>query len=380
MREVDIEELIDNVDICFNEYAETPENVDMIFYQKSFDGSEYHEIHDVYIVSHDSQDVTKPYIIEYYNKEYMWNDIISFDQEDCILLSIVSKERLSGVLEYLREKDIIDTYFTYGSPDKNPLFIPDRSISQQVIYTISVVWSNDILGDYTDLIEYTLDLHSIDMDNFNNIQSHIIAYCKHKIDILYNNPSFILNKMARDHIGPFVIHPSTLSQRYKYWEVESEVGYSSDEDVPDVVNSSNEVHSEIQDTNTQYSQYSLDRIRLDICQKDEHAQYCNNELIYIKDLSENCDTVNVYSHTFDINNKIWRFNNNLQYKMEKYDKYWSVYENSLYDPNEIHALYTSRINTILKEYIKNTPIISSQPEEPGESDDSYTSYLKCIIH
>ena len=195
MREVDIEELIDNVDICFNEYAETPENIDMIFYQKSFDGSEYHELHDMYLVTHDSQDVTKPYTIEYYNKEYMWNNIISFNQEDCILLSVVSKERLSEVLEYLREKDIIDTYFTYGYPDKNPLFIPDRSISQQVIYTISVTWSNDILGDYTDLIEYTLDLDYIDMENFNNIQSHIIVYCKHKLDILYNNPSFILNKI-----------------------------------------------------------------------------------------------------------------------------------------------------------------------------------------
>ena len=86
-------DLIENVDITFVEYKNSSEIIlDMAFHNKSFDGGEHNEIHTIITVEHNKNDITQPYIIKHWYKEYIWNMLISFDQEDVHLDNTIYKK------------------------------------------------------------------------------------------------------------------------------------------------------------------------------------------------------------------------------------------------------------------------------------------------
>ena len=176
MREVDLKFLRECVDIsAFGEDRHNEHNTDLIFYEKTYDGGENHEIHYIYIVGHDPNDTTKPYIIYHYSKEYMWNWHTTFEQEDCYCNKTIKKDTLSEVFYYLQENNIINSNYTTTIVEKNKFISVDDSVCKQLKYNISVDWS-DTLGDYSELFTFILPLDTIDMTQFNEIHTKLIEY------------------------------------------------------------------------------------------------------------------------------------------------------------------------------------------------------------
>ena len=180
------------------------------------------------------------------------------------------------------------------------------------------------------------------------------------MDILYQTPSYILNKMARDNIGPFEICKNSLNERYSHWNSDdTDDTYDTDDtDDPDDI-------KYYINPNFYNKKYMLDTLRLDIFQKNIQNEWTNNESIYSKDLSD-VDSATIYSNKFNIHKKIWRFNHSKHYEREKYDSYWSIYENRLYESDGVNEFNTYTINERIKEYRKDTINIGQVVEQPEE--------------
>ena len=216
MREVSLDFIRENVDTsAFHEDYHNDDNTDIVFYNKSYDGGENHEIHYIYIVGHDEKDLTKPYTIYHYEKEYMWNWHTSFEQEECFCTNKVEKTNLSGVFYYLQEENVINTNFTTTIKEKNPSILVDTLKCKYLKYNISVDWADD-MGDYSDLFTFIISIDKIDMDKFNEMHIKLVEYLKNKINIFVSEPSSIINKMHRKGMGPFTKN-KLFNNRYCFW-------------------------------------------------------------------------------------------------------------------------------------------------------------------
>jgi hypothetical protein len=354
---------------AFDELYHSERNTDLVFYEKSYDGGEHHEIHTIYIVEHDSNDLTKPYVIYVYHKEYMWNWHTSFEQEDCDLHDTIEKHTLSEVMYYLQEKNIITEKYTGTLVDKNSVIKVDRSVCKYLTYTISTDWSDD-MGDYTDLLTYTLDLDSIDETCFDLIHTKIITYFKQKVDILITTPSYIINKMLREHIGPFTIHTSEYNNRYSFWREEEEE--EEDEQSP-----SGENTKVIIKNYSKPKEYTLYDVRIDVFHLNDVHSIIHNDLVYIKKIPFDYDVFYVYSNIFDPTTYIWSYDMETDNIIDPYDSYWSVYDGRLHERSKLQSYHNNCIRSLLLEYtIQDKTIVANANDT---NDTSYFQYLPCTI-
>ena len=375
MEQVTLEYLQENIDSnAFDEVSHPQHKTDYIFYDKSYDGGEHHEIHTIYIVEHDPNDITKPYTIYYYTKEYMWNWHTSFEQEPCELIRTTTCDTLSEVIYYLTNHNVISNEYTsdiHLDQDKYPFLTLDTT-TNKVSYEVSIAWSDSKFGNYCTLIKYVLDLHTINKNNFNNIHNEIVNYLKKLINILHKEPLFIVNKMSRMNKGPFKTIP--IDNRYNHWMEEDTPDVP---DVPDVPNiqAQNVFQENVRDTYNDGNKYFLDGIRLDIFQLDKHNEIINTTLLDGRKIYSVYDTFYVYRNIYNKNKTVWRFDTEDFYQLDIYDSYWTRYENRLYGKKNISKFQTENIQLIVNHSMLTHNIIDTviNNSDTTDSDTSTTN-------
>jgi len=102
---VDLSFLCEEVAPQFNDYIIDNATILNAFYCKSFDGGPNHEIHKIIVITLDQKNKNTPYTVDYYHKEYMWNNspFITFEQEPCDLLESKNFKKLKDIKTYLQE-------------------------------------------------------------------------------------------------------------------------------------------------------------------------------------------------------------------------------------------------------------------------------------
>ena len=358
MREVDLTFLIDDVDITFNTYTHKPDEtyIDMIFYDKSYDGGENHEIHTIWIVEHDKTDIYKPYKITHFYKEYMWNMLISFQQENCECVQSITKNTISEVLHYLKEENVLNDNFTCSYIDKNPKIILHTNTTE-IKYNICLASIEAEMGDYTNVYSYTLSLDQNVKDNFDCIHYEIMEHFNKHFDILYDEPKYILNKLARMNKGPFEPLVKYSNNRYNHFTDDSnDTDDTDDED------------ESFDCTYSKHKTHELYELRLDIEQFNSSNNYVNPQSTlmrsekfydYFSDLKHYETIFHIYYNKFNKNNLIWRFDSNKYSELNLLDEYYSTYERKIMDTNLLHDVLHYVLHDIIT---SNKTEVESEPE------------------
>ena len=348
MMQVSLDFLIDEVDVLFGEYNEHHDNkyLDMAFYAKSYDGGKNHEIYSVWTVHHDETNLSKPYVITKYVKEYMWNMLISFQQVDYDIVKEVEKDTITEVIDYLIEENVVPETFTYAYPNKNTnIYI--NTDTKNITYSINVAWVDEDVceGDYSDIYSFTLDTSTIPHEKINSVHETIVNYFTYTYNTLIadKNPETIINKLNRMKKGPFAA-PSTqnINMRYKHWNTSTDDTSTEDNDIDDDTNHIISEHYTLD------KQYSINSVRVDIVQVNTTHEIITSDLVLQFNFNDEkiYTTFDTHSSMYDRNNIIWSYNNalikNVDYKTDIFDSYWSMYENKLYDQAKLE-LYTHYI-------------------------------------
>ena len=370
MRSVSLDFLIDEVDMLFDEYKEHYDNkyLDMAFYDKTYDGGENHEIHTVWTVHHDDTNLSRPYVLTHYVKEYMWNMLISFEQTDYDIVRVVEKNTINEVIDYLIEENVVSENFTYPYPDKNPTIIINKD-TKNIEYSINVAWVDEDVneGDYSVLHTFTLDTTTIPQEKLNDVHDTILNYFTHTHSNLIadKNPKTIINKLNRMKKGPFESRMRTKpSKHYKYWETSSD-----DSDIEE-----KNKNSITGDHYTLDKHYYINSVRVDVAQLDIDDKITKNDLVVQFNFSDEeiyTDFI-TYINKYDITKKIWLYNNDpieqTNSKTDIFDSYWSMSENRLYDQSELDIYTTYIIQALIA-----TAMVSDTADTADTTDTSDTS-------
>jgi len=372
MRSVSLDFLINEVDMLFTEFQTHYDNkyLDMAFYDKTYDGGENHEIHIVWTVHHDETNLSKPYIITKYIKEYMWNMLTSFQQTDYDVVEVIEKNTINEVIDYLIEKDVVLETFTYPYPDKNPKIMISKD-TKKITYSLCVAWVDKDVneGDYSDLYTFTLDTATIPKEKLNKVHETILQYFTHTHNnlIVDNNPETIINKLNRMKKGPFTPYmPDNLSLHYKFWDTSSDDN-DMEEENKNIITS---------DHYTLHKHYSINSVRVDVIQFDVDDNMITGDLVKQFNFSDEeiYTEFNTYMYKYDLNKKIWLYNNDpieqTNSKTDIFDSYWSMSENRLYDQSELEIYTTYIIQTRIDTAMNTETTTATDTADTADTTDT----------
>ena len=378
MRSVSLDFLIDEVDMLFTEFENHYDNkyLDMAFYDKTYDGGENHEIHTIWTIHHDETNLSRPYAITYYVKEYMWNMLISFQQTDYDIVRVVERNTINEVIDYLIEKDVVPETFTYPYPDKNPKITINKD-TKKIEYSINVAWVDEDVneGDYSDLYTFTLDTTTIPQKKLNDVHDTILQYFTHTHNnlVVDKNPETIINKLNRMKKGPFTPHmPDNPNFNYKYWNTSSEDSVTEEENKNTITS----------DHYTKHKHYSIGSVRVDVTQTDATNKIIIGDLVKQFNFSDEdiYTEFNTYMYIYDLNKKIWLYNNepieHINSETDIFDSYWSMSENRLYDQSELktytHYIIQKRIDTAMNTETTTTTDTTNTTDTTDTTDTTNT--------
>ena len=214
------------------------------------------------------------------------------------------------------------------------------------------------MGDYTNVYSYTLSLNQNIKDNFDCIHNDIMDHFNKHFDIFYDEPKYILNKLARMKKGPFEPLIRYSNNRYNHFTNDTDDTDDTDDEI-----STDDDSISFDCIYSKHKTHELYELRLDIDQIDSSNNYVNTESTlmrsetfydYFSDLKHYETKFHIYYSKFNKNKLIWRFDINKYSELNLLDEYYLTYDRKIMDTDLLHYIITSKKTELELEQIDNT--------------------------